>query len=125
MAGKREVDAAEATSVVAPLLTGTLGKLLSRGTSDRKQSRGTSEEKLVIPTVMVTRSDGDDLAQFFKPGVAPSLQMRLLVESESIIFNSEFFGNFYYPKVWISRTVGVFLLLLLTFLATKKNIRLT
>ena len=99
MAGKREVDAA-----ASPTLT--LSKLLTRTVDIQSKA---SEDTLNIPTVMVTRTDGDELAKFFSQPRSlptPSLQMRLFVASESSIFNSEFFGNFDYPKVWVSKTVG-------------------
>ena len=99
MAGKREVDAATSPSL-------TLSKLLARATDSHAKA---SEDALSVPTVMVTRTDGDELAKFFshpRPLPTPSLQMRLLVASASNIFNSEFFGNFDYPKVWVSKTVG-------------------
>ena len=104
MAGKREVDAAASAS---PSIPGALGKLLAR--SSDIQAKVKEEDTLHLPTVMVTRTDGDELAKFFnqpRPGATPSLQLRLFIASDSTIFNSEFFGNFDYPKVWVSKTVG-------------------
>jgi len=86
MAGKREVDAPRSASSPAQLTPG----------------------EVAIPAVMVGRSDGDDLAALIQSGgptAAPSPQLRLVMDSHSIVFNSEFFGNLDYPKVWISKTV--------------------
>lgn len=105
MAGKREVDAAASASPSSP--GALLGKLLTRGSDI--QAKVKEEDALHLPTVMVTRTDGDELAKFFnrpRPVSTPSLQMRLFIAADSTIFNSEFFGNFDYPKVWVSKTVG-------------------
>jgi hypothetical protein len=106
MAGKREVDPSDRKAAHSTL-PGSLSKILSLSSGS---GSARTEERLSIPTLMVSSSDGDELARLFLPkqqaAETPTPRLRVEVSVSSVIFNSDFFGNFDYPKVWASKSIG-------------------
>lgn len=71
-------------------------------------------EDVRIPTVMVTKSDGDQLEMLLRDSerkmdsssdISQSVSVQLNVAIEHMLFSSEFMGNFDYPKLWMRESV--------------------
>jgi hypothetical protein len=119
MAGKKEIDADKSEKAVNNDKK-TLAKILTKTKTQRKnkfsKASDTLESKnmkqsnnLGMPSVMVTKSDGDALIELISnQNLAENLdaKVQITIFAENMILNSEFFGNFDYPKLWMRQNIG-------------------